>query len=324
LDIDPSLGTLTMGAVTLGQAMTINMGGGTNYLRVGQANFNGPAGNDLAINAGEGSTTASFDQTAVLHLANFTESPNSGSVILTLDHFSANYLNVQTSIGNDSISLTDGTHINAAITMNLNLGDDVVDFDGVTAGSVSLLMGQGANEFTGTSDIITNGTSISGGAEADTVDISGGSTGSLTTTLAGGGNTISLTNLTIANAASIGGGLGTTTLADSVTLNNVTAGSLSMTAGTGNDTISLSTVHVTKAFNIDTGSGSDTVTIDGLSAASLWGMFDAGADIVSVENTTITGKAMFGGGVGTDTYNNNGGNTFGTLNKVNFELPAPE
>jgi hypothetical protein len=324
LDIDASLGALTLGAVTLQKGMTINMGGGSNYLRVDQATLNGPAGKNLTVNMGEGTTIASFDQTSVAHLAAFTGQSSSGQLGLTLNDFSANYLSVNSSIGNDSISLTGNTHINNAITMNLNFGDDVVDLDGVTAGSVSVLMGEGANSYTGTDDIISANTTITAGSQADSVTISGGSTGSFNTGLAGGGNgvvgnTISLSNFTITNAATLGAGIGQTSAPNQVTLNNVSAGSLSLTSGKGADVVSLTTVHVTKAFNLDTGAGNDTVTFNGVTAASLSAMLQLGADTVTVGNTTVTGKAAFGGGVGSDTFDDNGGNTFGTLSKVNFE-----
>jgi large repetitive protein len=320
LDFDPSLGTLTEGAVSMAQGMTINMGGGANYLRVDQATFNGPVGKNLAINMGVGTTTASVGQTSVAHWAAFNEAANSGQVDLTLDHFSANYLSVNTSIGNDSITLTDGTHINTTIAMSLNLGDDTVDLDGVTAGAVQVLMGQGANSYTGTGDQITSNTSIWSGAESDSVTISGGSTGSLMTALGGGGNTVSLSNLAIANAASVGGGFGPFTFnPDTITLDHVTAGSLKVTGGNGSDSVSLTTVTVAKAVDIDTGNGNDDVTIDGLSGASMWTTLDNGADTISLQNVAITGKAMIGGGAGSNTYTDNGGNSFGTLDKVNFE-----
>ncbi len=128
----------------------------------------------------------------------------------------------------------------------------------------------------------------------------------------------------MAGAASIGCGLGTTNAADMVTIDHLSAASINMTAGSGDDSLSLTGITVTGAFNIDTGAGDDNVTIDGLSAASLWGMFQSGGDVVSVGNAAITGNAMFGGGPGNDTFNDNGDNTYGTLNKVNFEANNPQ
>jgi hypothetical protein len=311
-----------LGAVTLGGGLVVNMGNGTDLLLANHATFNGSAGQNLAINAGNAHTILSFENTAVSHLAAFNVSMDSGSLDLTLDHFSANYLTVNCSIGNDSISLGDNTHVNFAIIMSLNYGDDIVDFDHVTAGSVYLALGQGANQFTGTSDQITGATTILSGAQSDTVTLTDYSTNSLSTALAGGGNTLSLTNVIITNAAMLGGGIGVTAIANTVTLDHVTAGSLNITSGLGNDAVSLTSVTVAKAFNIDTGAGNDTVTIDGLQASSFWGMFETGADVVSIANSTITGNAMFGGGMGSDTFNDNGGNTFNPLNKVNFELPV--
>jgi hypothetical protein len=308
-----------LGALTLGQGLTVNTGNGNSTVSAIWVTLNGAAGQNLGINGGQGTTTVSMNHIAVAHLANFNVATGSGTLDLTLNNFSANYLTADTTIGNDSITMTN-SRVNFAITLTLDFGNDVVDLENVVAGSVWAALGQGANQFTGISDQINMATTIQSGAQVDSVTLNGYSTGSLSTALAGGGNILSFSNVTVAGAASIGAGLGTTNAADNVTIDHLSAASINMTAGSGDDTLSLTNISTPGAFNIDTGAGSDDVSIVGLSAASLWGMFQSGDDVVSVGNAAITGTAMFGGGPGNDTYNDEGNNTYGTLNKVNFEV----
>ncbi len=63
-----------LGALTLGQGLTINMGNGDDTFRASQVTLNGAAGQNLGINAGQATTTISMDHTSVAHLAAFNVS----------------------------------------------------------------------------------------------------------------------------------------------------------------------------------------------------------------------------------------------------------
>jgi hypothetical protein len=314
VDLTDSPVTITPSAVSFGHGLVMTMGGGTDAVRANDVTLGGTATKNLTITGGEGDSTLTFDNTTVTHQASFTDG---AQLALTLNNFTAGSLTDKDGSGNDSINITGDSTITHAITMNTGIGNDFVNFTGLHAGSVDLLLGAGADQFTGDNDVITNSSIINGGADNDTVTLDNYTTGSLEVDIGLGANTVSLTEVTVTNAAKIVGDDGTA--ANSITVDTLTAKSFSMTGGAGDDTISLDGVTVTKAATIDTGAGSDNLTFDGFSSKSLRVTMDSGADTVSVENVTVTDKAFFGGGSGDDTFTNVSGNTFGTLTKSNFE-----
>jgi hypothetical protein len=86
----------------------------------------------------------------------------------------------------------------------------------------------------------------------------------------------------------------------------------------GVDTISVAGVNVGDDATIDAGTGNDEVTLDTVAVVDrLFGFMGSGDDTLSIGGSSAA-FALLRGGIGTDTYND-GGNTFDDEDIAQFE-----
>ena len=221
-EIDPSNNGF-IGDVTIDTGVAITMGGGDNTISADQLAVHGPVGNNLNISAGDGTNTFSFDNTTIGHAAKIVET---GSLDLTLDHFQANNLTVNTGIGNDDVELTNST-IAFQININTGFGNDLVDLEHDSAGSLTVALGAGNDQMTVDTMTVLHDSVIGAGIDNDTVDLTNFSSNTLNLELGTGDDTSTLTTVTITKMCTIDGNDG----ADSITLDHLSANNLMLTGG---------------------------------------------------------------------------------------------
>ncbi len=299
-----------LGSVSIGNGLGINLGNGTNTVVANDATVQGGVGLNFALVSGTGANTFTLENFSVAHAALFNDF---GPLTLILDHFDAKNLTIASSIGNDSISLSNCT-IAQKFILGSTFGNDIINLDHVTADSMNIALGPGIDQLTAETVNVTHAFNLDGGANGDTIEMTTVTAGTLTVFLSAGDDSFTLTS-SAAGRITISGGEGT----DSITLTGVNANQLTVGGGAGNDTCSLTTVTVNRLVRINGGLGADTVTLTSLSANRLNVVLGVGADDITLQNVTIAGAAAIGGGPGSDTYTDDGGNTFGTLNRKSFE-----
>jgi fibronectin-binding autotransporter adhesin len=307
-EVDSAVDSL-QGAVHVHGGFNINMQGGDNTVSAQDVSSQTPGAN-MTIAGGDGSDTVTLKNTTIIHGVSFSDS---GDSTLDFDNLTTKNLKLALGIGNDSVTLQNST-VSVSAAMNTGFGNDIVNLQTDTLGSLNTILGPGDDQFTGDNVTINGPTTVNGGTGNNTLTLNTFHARKLNVVMSTGDDQMSLTGVTARNVV-LNGGKG----ANTVAIDNLTATSLTTKGGSGNDQIDLSDTTLTKFATIDTGAGNDSLTLDGFSSKSLRVTLDSGADGVSVEDVTVTGKAFFGGGAGDDTFTDLGDNSFGNLTKRSFE-----
>ena len=245
--------------------------------------------------------------------------------------------NLQLGRGNDSAIIGNNADVGSS-TIKGKLGNDVITFAGLSAGSTASSVafrgnqgddtisvsggnldniivagGAGADTLTFSAQSLISAGAIAAGLGQDTVLVSGGSIDELDIRLHSdaksadldSADTLTLTNVNY-TTASINGGGG----ADVLRFNGGTWSEITVRGGLGNDTAAISGTYTTSDFAF--GKGADTITISGDASFSS-NTINGGQGDDSFDLNSVTGNTLIGG-LGADTFTGNGlaitGNTY--------------
>ena len=260
-----------------------------------QISFDSDTFTTFNLTTGAGDDQVSMNSVKVLKLA--TIDLGAGNDTATFEWDTLQGLNLLGGAGNDTFSFgapqlpVQVYSVNAgALTINGGTGDDSMTLDNVKAYVFNISGGDGADQISAIYLTVGYSATIAGGAGNDVVSLDG--------IRRDGGGTRVL----------IGLGLGD----DQLTMHNIEASSLEIGGGDGNDTISL---------GIPT-SGSDILS--GVNVQTLAITLGNGNDQLSIQDTSANTSTVLGGGLGSDSFNDLGGNTFTGLVRKNIEIDVPD
>lgn len=231
--------------------------------------------------------------------------------------------------GGDQVDLEDlNTPKNLAVTMDdgndtLNIG--LTEPDAVTVGrSAALALGPGNDTLNANYLHVIQELAIQAGTGNDDVNLGSVVTvdldiiaRDLVVNLGRGENTFNGIGLDVKRAIGIGGGNGDNT----INLTRVEANIVAIATGDGDDEINIDDLTA-RHVGLSTGKGNDDATIENAQINNLGVEMWAGDDELSIGGSNINRAAM-DGGKGTNTFNNLGGNTFGTAIRRRFQIVTP-
>jgi hypothetical protein len=273
-------------------ALSLDTGAGnTTVTLVGNAAASTTLTGDLTI-TGTGALTVNI-QNNVNVAGNFTLT-HSGSEALSLDVQGAGTtlgnVTVSDGIGNSTVTLEDGAHVNGALMLNLGAGDN----------QVILQPGNGPGAF------VQGGLTMTGGTGNDILQITGSTVhGDVSANLGDGVNDVAISDGTLGGQlsfASAGQDEAFTIQKGSVVVGNV---SFTKTGGTGSSSTQVLGSVIGGTLAVTSGAGSDSVTVAGSTTGALDLHLSGGANSVTLDHATVLGNvADFGSGQETVTVNN--------------------
>jgi hypothetical protein len=253
-----------VGAMNL-KNVSINLGDGDNILDIGT------------------SVGASLNATGKVTVVGGT-----GNDLVTLNGAVAKSLNINTSIGNDEITLL-GTEVKTTSVINTGIGHDEVRIDAgldLSSASVDAKFG--------------NSLTITTGEDDDTVSITSAVTKKVTINTGDDNDVVSLDDVTINGLINVDTSAGVDVLSI-LNVNQTAKGTVNFRLGTGADTVNLSAsssqfTTFTANVNLDLGTGiNNVVNVDNTSFLGMVNLTARGTgDIINVEqDVSLAGATSF-------------------------------
>jgi hypothetical protein len=296
--------------------------------------------NSSTITLGNGDDQLLFNASVIR--GDLTIRTQNGNDQISFDTDTITTLNLSTGAGDDQVSMSNLRVIKLA-TVDLGAGNDTATFDLDTFQGLNLLGGAGNDTFSFAAaqppiqnDFVSAGAlTINGGAGDDSMTLNNVSAYVFNISGGDGADQISATYMTVGFSATIAGGAGNDVVSidglrtggtraqmiiglglgdDHLTMRNVEISSLEIGGGDGNDTISLGR----PASDSDIASGL-SVNLQELAVA-----LGNGNDQLFIQNTSVNTSTVLGGGAGSDTYTDLGGNALAGLIHKNIEIDLPD
>lgn len=226
-----------------------------------------------------------------------------GGPAVTLTNPMLNAVEIRMNAGNDRVNLL---NVSAFNDLNVHLGDGDDQFTSIrgSAQNYSLYGEQGADRaHVGRLDV-QGDLNIHMGIGAASVSVANSNVGfNLNIVTDDAADAIAAGNTTV------GGGLDIQSKggADTVTLNAIAALTAKVSTDLGNDRVRLTALNTVEDLNIETGDGNDQITLtDVVSNKNISVNAAGGQDIVVATRVAAAYDAVFAGGAGTDTFDDNG------------------
>lgn len=276
-----------------------------------------------------------------------------GSLLVVAGDQLANELAiVQNSSGNVTLTGLNGTTVNGrpsltfvnprlnAAEIRLEGGNDRLSITGLRTGNdLNIDLGSG-NDSANVQAAVGGNLGIKGEAGNDAVTVRGSRVGiDLNVEMGVGTANVNLRNLTVGNNTTVisdagndrvtlsslrmGGDLNVETKAgaDTVLANMVTARSFTAITDLGADVVSAADISVTDDVSVETGDHADRVTLTRVSAGnSVKVNTDSGDDAVVATDVAAAVDAIFTGGAGVDSFDNNGVSVGAVFEFKEFEV----